>query len=215
MAAETEMSVDSLDTSLVDLTIGEATMERLTRSVLKADPKSPTRPDTSGLPEDDISDDGGRGDDLGVGVGVGGTPLDLSMKVATSMGVMSSPSSTSHARKLAAREGGEREKEAWASSMRDLATPSRRSCRPEGLAKGAPPVRPLVHGRLLRPRGDAAAARGVPCHAPLTPTPRYRATAPGQQEHAPSLQGHRTPRRGHNVAFAAPPCGPRSLGRVR
>ncbi|ROT70675.1 hypothetical protein C7M84_011030 [Penaeus vannamei] len=93
------------------------------------------------------------------------------MKVATSMGVMSSPSSTSHARKLAAREGGEREKEAWASSMRDLATPSRRSCRPEGLAKGAPPVRPLVHGRLLRPRGDAAAARGVPCHAPLTPTP--------------------------------------------
>ncbi|XP_042867395.1 uncharacterized protein LOC122250133 [Penaeus japonicus] len=108
MATETEMSVDSLDTSLVDLTIGEATMERLTNSIMKsADRKSPIRPDAPGLPEDETSADGGRDDDLGVGVG--GIPLDLSMKVSTSAGSSFSPP-TSHAKNLTAQDVSDRDK---------------------------------------------------------------------------------------------------------
>ncbi|XP_037801280.1 uncharacterized protein LOC119596174 [Penaeus monodon] len=188
MAAETEMSVDSLDTSLVDLTIGEATMERLTRSVMKAaDRQTPTRPETSGQPESETSEagDGGRGDDLGVGVG--GTPLDLSMKVSTSS--------------CAAREGGQREKEVWASSMRDLShTVEKILSSGGGLGKERRPsdlsymgVSPAL-GEMLLQHGE------FPATPLFTPTPRFRSTP--LDNGGPSFRASDATR-GHNVALAA------------
>ncbi|XP_042867398.1 uncharacterized protein LOC122250136 [Penaeus japonicus] len=198
MATETEMSVDSLDTSLVDLTIGEATMERLTNSIMKsADRKSPIRPDAPGLPEDETSADGGRDDDLGVGVG--GIPLDLSMKVSTSAGSSFSPP-TSHAKNLTAQDVSDRDK-LWAGSMRDLShTVDKILSSGGGLSKDRRPsdlsymgVSPAL-GEMLLQHGE------FPATPLFTPTPRYRST-PLDVGVPPFRVADTT--RGHNVAFAA------------